>query len=290
MTHSNTIRVNLDLTNPGQFFACCGLLELADRFWDGAEGWFSERRFQVRAMKPIANCTLKTLADRLRAARLTNTMSEHQLRRRQELSAMRTNERRRMSGHEEEKKELDSLWREEPIVLHDPFNIRIDWFLDGSTGGSSFKTWAGQQSVIDIAAAMKQAADEAPTEVSTGDDWLTWTTDRDDLGFKLDSDLGAQASDLDIGFSMDPLGIKRRTRPFIELFAFIGLQRFRPLPHSKENRFTYVAWTTPLAPQVGAVACCSLIPQPFAQVYDFPMLRTKYLKSFLSAQPTRGAQ
>ena len=26
-----SIRVNVDLTNPGQFFACCGLLELADR-------------------------------------------------------------------------------------------------------------------------------------------------------------------------------------------------------------------------------------------------------------------
>ena len=26
-----TINVNIDVTNPGQFFACCGLLELADR-------------------------------------------------------------------------------------------------------------------------------------------------------------------------------------------------------------------------------------------------------------------
>lgn len=30
------IRINVDLTNPGQFFACCGLLELADRLWGGA--------------------------------------------------------------------------------------------------------------------------------------------------------------------------------------------------------------------------------------------------------------
>ena len=35
------ITVNVDVTNPGQFFACCGLLELADRLWPGAEGWFS---------------------------------------------------------------------------------------------------------------------------------------------------------------------------------------------------------------------------------------------------------
>jgi CRISPR-associated protein Csb3 len=34
------ITIPVDLTNPGQFFACCGLLELADRLWPGAEGWF----------------------------------------------------------------------------------------------------------------------------------------------------------------------------------------------------------------------------------------------------------
>ncbi len=33
-----SIRVNIDPTNPGQFFACCGLLELADRLWPGSEG------------------------------------------------------------------------------------------------------------------------------------------------------------------------------------------------------------------------------------------------------------
>jgi len=30
-----SITVTVDVTNPGQFFACCGLLELADRLWPG---------------------------------------------------------------------------------------------------------------------------------------------------------------------------------------------------------------------------------------------------------------
>ncbi len=34
------ISIRIDPTNPGQFFACCGLLELADRLWASAEGWF----------------------------------------------------------------------------------------------------------------------------------------------------------------------------------------------------------------------------------------------------------
>src|SRR5262249_15640683 len=32
--------VRVDVTNAGQFFACCGILELTHRLWPGAEGWF----------------------------------------------------------------------------------------------------------------------------------------------------------------------------------------------------------------------------------------------------------
>ncbi|MCX7699282.1 MAG: hypothetical protein N2039_00225, partial [Gemmataceae bacterium] len=43
------ITVDVDVTNPGQFFACCGLLALADRLWPDAEGMFSpdERTFLI---------------------------------------------------------------------------------------------------------------------------------------------------------------------------------------------------------------------------------------------------
>src|SRR5438093_13336327 len=45
MNTNANIRIPVDLTNPGQFFACCGLLELADRLWPGAEGWFEPQDF-----------------------------------------------------------------------------------------------------------------------------------------------------------------------------------------------------------------------------------------------------
>lgn len=41
------IPIPVDLANPGQFFACCGLLELADRLWPGAEGWFERPEFCI---------------------------------------------------------------------------------------------------------------------------------------------------------------------------------------------------------------------------------------------------
>jgi CRISPR-associated protein Csb3 len=291
MNEQPAIRITVDLSNAGQFFACCGLLELANRLWDGAESWFSGRKFHVRPLCARGKCTVDEFVKQLRYCRLSNTMSASQIQRLEGLSSMGAKERRRTPGLEDEKKELEKLRREEPIVLHEPFGMRVDWFLDDNAGGSRFKTWAGQQSVLDIATAMKGAADEAPMALFATDDWLSWTTDRDDLPFNFDSDLGAQASALDVGFSIDPLGMSRRTRPFVELLAFIGLQRFRPMEHTNQNRFTYVPWESPLSPAVAASACAGLTPQPGATVYDFRLLyRTKYLKSFLSAQPSRGAQ
>src|SRR5947207_624032 len=43
------ITIPVDLLNPGQFFACCGLLELADRTWRDVEGWFSDQCFLMRS-------------------------------------------------------------------------------------------------------------------------------------------------------------------------------------------------------------------------------------------------
>ncbi len=43
-----------------------------------------------------------------------------------------------------------------PLRLTAPFDLRLDWWLDG-TGGDRLKTWAGQQSILRIAPAMKEA-------------------------------------------------------------------------------------------------------------------------------------
>jgi len=43
-TLAPSFSVSVDVTNSGQFFACCGILELAHRLWPGAEGWFDKYR------------------------------------------------------------------------------------------------------------------------------------------------------------------------------------------------------------------------------------------------------
>ena len=46
-TANTTITLDVDLTNPGQFLACCGLLELASRLNPDARGHFENAAFHV---------------------------------------------------------------------------------------------------------------------------------------------------------------------------------------------------------------------------------------------------
>jgi CRISPR-associated protein Csb3 len=286
MSNTEPIQIPVDLTNPGQFFACCGLLELADRLSPGAEGWFENRRFRLQS-----NSSLGSLIGALRQAAVVNTMSVAQCARLDELSKMSKKDREKV-GLDDEKKALDALRREEPIVFQSLFELRIDWFRDEYSGGSRFKTWAGQQSVLDIAKAMHTGLSQADAAVESS----LWNPIRGGgLPFNFDSDLGGQGSALDIGFAFDPLAatdttrIEGTCRPGLELLAFIGLQRFRPREIPKQNRFVYAAWQQPLPPPVAATAACQAIPVGVAPCYEFCLLyRTKYLKSFLPAIPFQG--
>jgi CRISPR-associated protein Csb3 len=288
------IRVRVDPTNPGQFFACCGLLELADRLWGGAEGWFADRGgfFCVSPTDPLSSSstTAASLIDRLRSCRLENTMTPEQIERRGVLSAMGKTQLAAQDVLEQEKKSLDKLWREAPLVLRDPFHLLLDWFTDERAGGDTFKTWAGQQSVIDIARDLKAAVDGAAWNEPQLD-WLFARTSCEGLPFNFDADLGANGSDRDVGFSFDPLkSLHVRIRPLVELLAFVGLQRFRPCKPGKENRYRFSLWFDPLVPPLAGAAASGLLGSPSARTFEFRLLyRTDYLKSFLPAVP-RGDQ
>jgi len=282
--HKPNIKIPVDLTNPGQFFACCGLLELADRLWPGAEGWFNDGNFNV-----ACDGTLSDALSALVGCTLTNTMTEAQHARVKEIPLLPGANRK---SAEDEYKELGKLLRESPIVLMAPFNITLDWFTDDNAGGSRFKTWAGQQSVLTISTAMKDAL---KTTTWRTEKCLSYFVTKCGLPFNFDSDLGAQGGAIDVGFSFDPLAtsaltrIESSARPALELLAFIGLQRFRPTEIKGENRFLYTAWNRPLPIQVAMPAACGALPIAGANRYEFRLLyRTKYLKSFLPAIPFTG--
>ena len=280
-----SITLEVDVTNPGQYFACCGLLELVNRIDSGATGWFDAcGMFHVSSGNPefSSHEFLQLLAH----CGLRNTMTELEVNR---LSELKAKPKKQQSGSEQaEKKTLESLWRESPLLLGGPFQMRLDWFHDSRSGGSRFKTWAGQQSVIDIATSMLQPiidsnyVDVSPTL------WLSHASGYS-LTFNFDSDASSQGAALDVGFSLDPLGMSSSARPLMEFLCFVGLQRFRPLGVRGENRYIYGTWSEPLMPNVSAMVTAGIISRSISNRFAFPLLyRTKYLKSFLPASPIGG--
>src|SRR6266481_6083629 len=106
MSVCDAIKIEIDLMNPGQFFACCGLLELADRLWGAAEGWFDGTVFGLRPQGPVEAATATALLDSVVNCRLANTMTSRQLERLVELSMMTGSVRAKIIGLDEEKKTL----------------------------------------------------------------------------------------------------------------------------------------------------------------------------------------
>lgn len=283
-----SIRIDVNPANPGQFFACCGLLELADRLWQGAEGWFGPQslHFFIQPLHSIPNASAKTLVNEIRQCRLANTMSESQLRRRDELGALPKKAREADSSLKAEKNVLDALWREAPITLHEPFNLCLDWFLDERAEGKTFKSWAGQQSVVEIASGVKALIE---VDHAAAEECLSQYGRTDCVPFYFDSDLGGTGTDLDVGFSFDPLkdvGLRLRMRPLIEFGAFVGLQRFRPRAVEADNEYEFSTWSEPLLPEAAAPVVCGYVECLESDTFRFGLLyRTKYLKSFLPAAP-----
>lgn len=282
-----SIRLRADLTNPGHFYACCGLLELADRLWRGAEGWFDEGQ-DAFCVAPLDASTGRdfTAAELLKAflaCGISNPdMTEEQRERREVLAK---NKRKLSRAEQDEKRALDALWeqaKDGALALGAPFHLRLDWYLDARAGGSRFKTWAGQQTVTQLVSDLMGAASAADFEENPSE-WLFARVPCESGSLQFDA--SGAGTDLDIGFSLDPLKMgSRDKRVLVHLWSLIGLQRFRPRKPNKENLYVYAAWHEPLVPEVASAAAAGSMRATTTRRFRFRLLyRTKYLKSFLPA-------
>ncbi len=260
------ITLDVDLRNPGQFFACCGLLELASRLWPGSEGWFVGEG--SRAAFHIA--TYSGHNDPL--GRIVRELCDPD-----EFVAIA----------EEEGVEKIQADRQ-PVVLL-PFGLRLDWWLDayGDSDKSELKVWAGRQTpernMNGLRGVWRKNVERTPADVQLySQRWPV--TGR--FGF----DPSASWEALDVGFSPDEQDIPVLTSPATEILAAIGLQRCRPLPvEGKRRWFAYHVWQEPLditvAPAVmagvGGVACA----------FEFPVvMRSAQYGTFGWAKPVEVNQ
>lgn len=284
---THTIRIRVDVTNPGQFFACCGLLELAARSSEKATGRFhragSVTHFHLTMPKAGA---VDALSEQIASCQVSSSLSP------QEIARLRTllNMKKSLLTQEveREKSKLSEKWGNERITLK-PFGLLIDWWLDDYSGSSTLKTWAGKQFVTDIIEGNLKALRAPEFKAFAVADSLSYQTDDGSLPFYFDAAIGGHSSSLDVGFSLDALSVRGRIKPAIEFLAFAGLQRFRPARDG--DVFRYRTWEQDLPPIIAAAVSSGGIAAAGMQTYEFPLLyRTKYLKAFLTSKPITTSQ
>ena len=279
-----TIRVPVDLTNPGQFFACCGLLELAGRIDPNATAWFENGHFSINGNAPAVLDSFFKCDVSVDTFAVSKTDDE--------------------DGDADSENDIDShRGRIYPMTLGEPFNLRLDWWNDEEAQRQKLKTWTAGQRVTDLLCGHhkkrkgKRKAEQAyipsmrehfaEAVKRCPEDWLRepWPIEAP-MPFSYDSRL-SRFNALDQGH------VRHSTlafSPAVDVLTLVGLQRFRPLMLERWTRNLYCTWTQPLSVEIAAVIALGLIPQLIYSCFEFPIkprdAQGRY-KLFGHAQPVR---
>ena len=235
------VTVQIDVMNPGHFFACCGLLEVAHRKWSGVQGWFQR---DTPTFEMAVSNQSEGLSDLIESLGMCN-----------------------ISGTDEGN-----------LQFGQPFSLLLNWWQTADDDKlKPLKTWAGQQKHDKIA----QSAQQALRVMSIGDITELFNHSavlRNSMKSNKNKvepfyfDARRFTNALHTGFSVDKQRLETPAHPAVELLSLIGLQRFRPMPSSDSKwDFEYRTWPQPLdAPVAAAVASCS-VPIQGSKQYRFSL-------------------
>jgi hypothetical protein len=231
-----TIRISVDTTNPAQFFACCGLLEVAHRRWPEAVvmGKFDSPRFNKSQFSIFSKCNLGNFKTRDIISTLLGCKRSS------------VDPYRPIMGSDG--KPVKDAKKTKPVMLGEPVSLRLSWWLDELAGRqTSFKMWGAHQTSEGLIGDMAQAI---RTDEMTDD---TVLQSRTGMTGRIGLDTRSSWNTLDEGFSPNDQNMPVETFPATELLAAIGLQTFGPSP--QDDGYIYACWSHPLpAPIARAVA------------------------------------
>jgi CRISPR-associated protein Csx14 len=227
--------VNVDPTNPGQFFACCGLLELADRLWSGAEGWFVGERFRVESEGTLRDLlSILVMDPPTPIVRLAGNGLE--------VPAIIVPLAFTFDGGSTTALILD-YWTRIAVLQGVPQVIaNVPWNF-----------WSGQQTSLRIWAGLRNEL-VAQFARFTAEEFDALFTQRLFQRGRFGFDPGPAWNALDVGFSPNEQNLEVESSPAVEMLAAIGLQRFRPVMHGDRESFDYFTWASPNSPAVAAAA------------------------------------
>jgi CRISPR-associated protein Csx14 len=250
ITPDPDLRLVVTPRNPGQFFACCGVLELASRLWPGSEGWFgyegSRGYFHIATWSGHNNPLGEIVRRLCEPEELVALAEDH-----------------------EAQEQADR----KPVVIL-PFALRLDWWLDSYRGGnkSELKVWAGQQTPERNINRMREAWREIVVRLQNGSDLQNLLLLRWPLSGRFGFDPAASWDALDVGFSPDEQTLPVQTSPATEILAAIGLQRCRPvLVQNKRRWFAYHTWRNPL--EVSVLPAAIVGAASSLGAYEFPVVK-----------------
>ncbi|MBN2429350.1 MAG: type I-U CRISPR-associated helicase/endonuclease Cas3 [Deltaproteobacteria bacterium] len=148
---SKTIRLRVDVTNPGQYFACCGLFELAAQLTPNVKGHFEQdESMQWWFILSETDYSLSTLLEKITEAEIIPASG---IAGKQEENLEEEDEETEDDTSEEGDEDKNSL----PLFLGNPFGLRLDWWETSKGNSTSLKVWAGSMNVLRIASAMKNS-------------------------------------------------------------------------------------------------------------------------------------
>lgn len=273
--------INVDPTNPGQFFACCGLFEVANRLCPGSESWFNDEGTQFSIA--CGGHSLLELIKAIGQSKIESSLGDDGLKR---LGTLLSVAKDSLSEQDiADKARLQKSWYSETVRLEEPFGIALDWWWDKRTSVTLLKTWAAKQFVIKIARPLLYSVEAHDWETVDISDCLVTELPVKGLSFCFDSSNNTQNTARDYGVAPSKVKSAPCIRPLVELLTFIALQRFRPFRPSNSDLLYYATWPVPISINVAGAVASSCIPAG-GKCFAFRVLyRSDYMKAFFSATP-----
>lgn len=229
----NRVKFQIDVKNPGHFFACCGILDSMDRLFGTTTGYFSDDEFILET--EIQN-PLRAIIDRILPPE-------------SELNDMFV----------AESDQKDS------VVLLNCLSLRMD-FWNHFDNRPVIKLFAGQASAHKIIQRWAKHLISIRDNQSLPKD--PFSIHVYDLPSGFDSSTAWKA--LDVGFSLNcsqsQYNTVIKTYPVVEFFAHVGVQTYA---WSKGTKYTYATWPEPLPILVAKTVASGALRMSNSRHFEF---------------------